>query len=131
MTDISNLNLSEASKAGAFVDLVAPGTGTDLGIKIGVIGYDSEAVKEAERAYLRQMQDRKKKADASEFLTGRRVAVAAAAVASVEGMEIGKEAVTVDKLRSMLAEPAWVWILEQIEEVAGDRASFFKSAGKP
>lgn len=122
--DISNLNLTAASDAGATVALAHPGTGADLGITIGVTGFESEAVTAAERAYLRGVQDRNKKPDAGDFLRGRRVAVAAAAITSVTGMEVGKETVTVDVLRAMLADPAWVWILEQIEEVAGDRASF-------
>ncbi len=123
--DISNLDLTAASDSGATIDLVHPGTGADLGIKIGVTGFESEAVKAAERAYLRGVQDRKKKPDPAEFLMGRRVAVAAASVTSVTGMEVGQEAITVDKLRAMLADPSWIWILEQVEEVAGDRASFF------
>lgn len=135
MMDISGLDLIAAAAAGTIVHLRHPGTGAGLGIEIGVIGYESDAVKDAERAYLRRAQDAVKKPEADDFLRGRRIALAAASITSVSGMEIGagekETVVTVDMLRAMIAEPKWVWILEQIEATAGDRRYFFTSAETP
>ena len=127
--DISALNLTAASGVGTVVDLKHPGTSEELGIKIEVIGYESDTCDQAAREAMRELRD--KKVDASEVMKARRIALARASVQSIEGMEIGDDTVTVERLRQMLGERAWVWILEQIEDVAGDRASFFGNAGTP
>lgn len=124
--DIGDLDLREASDRGSVVSLRHPGTGEPLGISLRVLGYESAKVDQAVREYQRKVVKSKDKPSTTEFLEGRRRIQASASVIGVEGGS-GRMG-SIDGVREYIDNPGFVWLVEQIEAVAGDRASFFTSA---
>ncbi|MBR9841433.1 MAG: hypothetical protein GYB50_26805 [Rhodobacteraceae bacterium] len=127
--DLTELDLRAAVAEGAEFELRHPGTGEALGAFLTVQGYDSEAVEDAERDIRRRAMRAKDKESATEVLDKMRVARAQAALISLRGGSGSTE--TVEQMRALIAKPGWVWVVEQIEAFAGNRASFFKSAEWP
>ena len=127
--DIGGLDLRATASVGAEMVLRHPGTGDDLGVRLKVQGYDSEAVEAAAREVSREAMKAKTREDPDVLIRRRRVAQARASLMGVEGAT--GETTTVDQYRELMGQPGFIWIIEQIEAFAGDRASFFKSAGTP
>lgn len=127
--DLGDLNLRAVTSQGATMDLLHPGTGEKTGVTFNVVGYDSEAVENAARDVRREFMGARVKADAMDVATRRRVAMACAALVGVEGGSGSTK--TLDDFKRLMADPGYIWVIEQIEGFAGDRASFFKTAGKP
>lgn len=126
--DLASLNIRDAASGGAEVELMHPGTGEALGVFLRVRGYDSAEVEDAARNLSRVVM-KGKKPDVAEFSRKRRVTMAQAALMDVRGGS--GDTATVDAVRALMADPGFVWIIEQVEAFAGDRASFFKSAETP
>lgn len=126
MMDLGGLDLR--SVPGAEMELLHPGTGEATGVFLTVSSYDSEAVEAAARA-VAQHGMKGRKTDAPDFMRRRRVAMAQAAVTDVRGGTGSTK--TAEAVRDLMAQPGFVWIVEQVEAFAGDRASFFKSAETP
>uniref|UniRef100_A0A2A3K104 Uncharacterized protein n=1 Tax=Alloyangia mangrovi TaxID=1779329 RepID=A0A2A3K104_9RHOB len=125
--DLTNLDLRAVVSEGAEFELKHPGTGEGLGGFLTVQGYDSEAVADAERELRRRAMRSKDKESATALLERMRVARAQAALIGMRGGS--GETETVEKVRALIEKPGWVWVVEQIEAFAGDRGSFFASAG--
>ena len=126
--DLSGLNIRDAASGGAEFELMHPGTGDPLGVFLTVRGYDSAEVETATRDVSRDAM-KGKKTDVAEFSRKRRVAMAQAALIDVRGGT--GDTATAQAVRELMAQPGFVWVIEQTEAFAGDRASFFKSAEKP
>lgn len=127
--DLSNLDVIAAAKLGAPVELRHPGTGEALGVTLRVLGYESEEVESATRDFHREAMKAKQKVLPADLIAGRRRVQAKAALVAVEGGSGDTE--TVEDFRALIDKPGFVWVIEQIESVAGDRASFFTSAETP
>lgn len=127
--DIADLNVVAAAERGAAVELRHPGTGDALGITLRVRGFESDEVESAVRDFHREAMKSKKKPEALDLVAGRRRVQAKAALIGVDGGTGGME--TVEGVRKYIDAPGFVWVIEQIEAVAGDRASFFTSAATP
>ena len=124
--DLSKLDLRAAVTEGAEFELKHPGTGEGLGVFPMVQGYDSEEVETAERELRRRAGRAKDKDAAVAVLERMRLVRAQTALIGLRGGS--GDTGTVEKLRDLMANPSWVWVIEQIEAFAGDRASFFASA---
>lgn len=124
--DISTLDLQQITGQGAPMDVLHPGTGEPMGGQLLLLGFDSEAVETAARDTARQLLAASEKPDQADFLRHLRVARAKAAVAGV----IGGSGATQDvaSVCSLLEQPGFAWLVDQITEFSGDRASFFKNA---
>lgn len=127
--DLAQLDLRSVEAEGAEMALLHPGTGEETGVTFRVIGYDTEQVETATREFRKGMMAAKKKPAQEDVLSGLRRTRAKAALVGVEGGS--GSTTTVDEFRALMDEPGFVWIVEQVEAFAGDRASFFKSAGTP
>lgn len=127
--DLGGLDLRAAASRGEEFELLHPGTGEPTGVHLRVVGYDCAEVEDAARAASRAMMRGSKKPDPVEAVRARRVAMASAAIKGVRGGSGGTT--TADEVRALLSDPGFVWIVEQIEAFAGDRASFFTSAETP
>ncbi|MCA0961144.1 hypothetical protein [Salipiger bermudensis] len=124
--DLTKLDLRAAVSEGAEFELKHPGTGEGIGVFPTVLGYDSEEVETAERD-LRRRASRAKDREAAVAILERLPLVRAQT--ALTGLRGGSgETSTVEKLSALMAKPGFIWIIEQIEAFAGDRASFFSSA---
>lgn len=127
---LDSLSVTDAAENGVPVDLLHPGTGEPIGVVVSVRGYESEAVDAAIKSFHKMALESRRKLTQFEVISGRRKAQAKASIISVEGSG-DNEDVTVSDVHALIDKPGFVWVIEQIEAVAGDRASFFTSAEKP
>jgi hypothetical protein len=124
--DLTKLDLRAAVSEGAEFELKHWGSDEGLGLFPTVLGYDSEEVETACRE-LRRRASRAKDREAAVAMLERLPLVRAQT--ALIGLRGGSgETSTVEKLRALMEKPGFVWVVEQIEAFAGDRASFFKSA---
>jgi len=122
--DIGSLDLHEAETKGAEFELRHPGNGSKTGVFLTVQGYDCDAVTKAGRDVRRRAAKAKDRDDAAEILATQRAEFAKAALLSIRGAT--GDNTTVDHYRALIDKgAAFIWIVEQIEAFAGDRASFF------
>lgn len=127
--DINDLDICAAADAGATFELLHPGTGKPTGVHLTVRGYDSVAVEEAGRDANRAAMRSSKRPEPSESIRVRRIAMARASLMDVKGGTGSTK--TADDLRKLMDRPGHMWVIEQIENFAGDRGSFFRSAETP
>lgn len=127
--DLTALDLHVVEAEGADMALLHPGTGEETGVTFRVIGYDAEAVEAATREFRKGMMNAKKRPAQEDVLSGLRRTRAKAALVGVEGGS--GSTTTVDEFHALMDQPGFVWIVEQVEGFAGNRASFFKSAETP
>jgi hypothetical protein len=125
--DVSNIDVCKVAEAGAPVTLLHPGTEEELGITLMVRGYDSAEVKEALMKHDRTILNATEKPNPAEILDSRRRTQAKASLISVEGGS--GQTRTVEDFRKLMDQPGFVWLIEQIEPVGGNRRPFFKTAG--
>ncbi|WP_300440386.1 hypothetical protein [uncultured Mameliella sp.] len=127
--DLATLNLHEVEGEGVEMPLLHPGTGEETGVTFRVIGYDTEAVEAAGREARNALMNGRAKTDQSEAMAKIRAARARAALVDVKGGSGSTK--TVEDFRKLMGNPGFVWIVEQVEAFAGNRASFFTSAETP
>lgn len=100
-----------------------PGSGEDIGVTLHIVGKDSKQFQDLMVVFAKERAEAEaagKPLDALEF--GKRIVCAA-----VIGAD-GDEPFSPEELRAMLDSGEYNWVVEQVNEVLQDRASFFKGS---
>jgi hypothetical protein len=129
MLDLSSLK-EEASaiEDGVEVKITHPVTGEETGMIVTVASYESSAVRSVQRRIANSaMKKRKKGMPTAEDAEEGTYAIAAAAVLGWSGVTEDGEPLEFTKSNVIKVLKAWPFIAEQIDEVADDRANFFKT----
>ncbi|MEM7778200.1 MAG: hypothetical protein AAF732_21660 [Pseudomonadota bacterium] len=129
--DLKDIDVVEKANEGFSMVLKHPGTGEDTDIVIRMRGFDSDAVREAERATYKKLMKRKETANTADQLEALRLAKVKAAIISIEGLtDGGKEIRTPAELDPYLSTSVGLVILEQVNSFANDRANLFQEPSR-
>jgi hypothetical protein len=131
--DLNSINLVADANAGAEIELHHPITGADLGIKVSVVGRDSDRFKEIQTA-----QNRKRMSKIQKF--GMRASGMVGADADTDGIELlaacttgwtnmvmGGREVPFTVANAAEIYTLHPWIKEQVDVAIADRALFTKA----
>ena len=129
--DLKDIDVVEKANEGFSMTLKHPGTGEDTDIVIRMRGFDSDVVREAERATYKKLMKRKETATTADQLEALRLAKVKAAIISIEGLTDGdKQIRTPADLEPYLSTSVGLVILEQVNSFANDRANLFTELSK-
>lgn len=129
--DVSQFDVARAAETPRPLPIMAP-NGEPTDIVLQVLGYDNASVVEAVRALDRDSMVARGKVDMSAYREDRKRARVKAALVGWENLGIGEEetefsAAAVDQL---LGNPGFSWIIDQVEDFAGNRANLFPEPPK-
>lgn len=131
--DLATIDTVKGANEGFDVEIYHPGTNEDLGIKIHVLGKDSDEFQKVSRA---QTKKRLAKLNKGGFRAGSipteeieqdGLELLAACTVSWSGVVIGGKEVTCSRESAVELYERFPWIREQVDTAIGDRANFIKA----
>jgi len=131
--DISSLDVVKAANDGANVELVHPVSGEGLGIRVRVIGKDSDefrrliAAQSRRRVQRMAKQGRGVKAPDQEEIEHENVDLLAASTLGWEGMVYEGKELPFTRENAVMVYSKYPWVREQVDVAIGDRSLFIKA----
>lgn len=126
--DLAQLDLTAAANAGAWVDMLHPVTGNALGIRIKVLGKDSDAFRELEEKHQREAIEaaklRKRPADPIAAAKEHGEAMLVACTVAWEGVELDGVALECTPANVKAVYHRFGWLRDQVDLAIGSRANF-------
>jgi hypothetical protein len=130
--DLASIDVVKDSNTGASIDLYHPTSGADLGIKIHIIGRDSDKFRETQAAQGRKRLAKMKKTgfqtnglQADTESDG--IELLAHCTTGWEGMVMGGKAVPFSFDNAVAIYTSHPWIKEQVDAAIADRSLFTKA----
>jgi hypothetical protein len=127
VTDLAQLNTEVLSDEGAWLTLEHPITGAPLSARIKLAGIDSKVYQKQ----IRKNQDKRLKRfrfkTSSDELENERLALLTAITLTWEDIAEGKQVLECIPANVRHIYTKYLWIREQVDEFAGDRANFIKN----
>jgi len=131
--DLAEINLTQGANDGFEVELYHPATNIDLGIKITVLGKDSDTFKKISTAQARKRMNKiakggtfKASAISPEEVEEDNIELLAACTKGWVGMKEGGKEITFSKEAAIDLYTRHAWMREQVDAAIGDRANFLK-----
>jgi len=129
--DLANLDLKAGANAGAWIDIEHPVTRDPLGIRIKVLGRDSDAFAEIEekrqREALEAAKQRKKPADPIAAAKELAEAVLVSCTVAWEGVELDGVELDCTPANVKAVYYRFAWLRDQVDVAIGTRANFLPS----
>lgn len=131
--DLSELDTAKASNDGFDVSLYHPGTNADLGIKIRVLGKDSDEFRKVSNAQNKRRMDRMSRGGfrnptpSPEELEQNGIELLAACTVGWSGVVLDGKSLAFSKDNAKALYSRFPWIKEQVDAAIGDRANFIKA----
>jgi hypothetical protein len=131
--DLADLDLVSAANEGVEVELVHPTNGEGLGIKVRVVGRDSDEFRRLSAAQARRRVQRmskggfRNKTQDVEELEAEGIELLAACTKGWTGMVMNKEVVPFSRDAAITIYTKYPWIREQVDTAIGDRSLFIKA----
>lgn len=131
--DLSELDTAKAANAGFDVDLYHPATNADLGIKIRVLGKDSDEFRRVSNSQNKRRMDRMQRGGfrnptpSPEELEQNGIELLAACTLGWAGVVLDKKPLPFTKDNAKMLYNRFPWIKEQVDAAIGDRANFIQA----
>jgi len=122
--NLKTLDVVSKANEGTTVDIVHPVTGDPLGIKVQVVGQDSDLYRKAQRKILNKRLNDKKFKTRAEELENEAIDLLAGCTVGWEGIQEGETDIpfSVDAAKRVYRE--YPWMKEQVDMAIGDRGNF-------
>ena len=127
MTDLATLDTNKASEEGVWCEIENPATGEPTGIRIKVLGMDSQAYLK----HTRKTQDKNLKKGfrgvknlKTETLDNNKIELICVCTTEWEEVEYNGEVLTCDMENKRWLYKTYRWIFDQVDEFIGDRGNF-------
>lgn len=129
--DLANLDTVKGANEGFSVPIYHPGTNEELGIKITVLGQDSDEFVKLSRAQIKKRRDKLIKSGFRADIPVDEIErddtkLLAAMTKSWEGVIIDGKPIDCNMDNVIMVYERWPWLREQVDKAIGDRANFIK-----
>lgn len=131
--DLSALDTAKAANAGFNVDLYHPANNADLGIKIRVLGKDSDEFRRVSNAQNKRRMDRMQRGGfrnttpSPEELEQNGIELLAACTLGWTGVIVDGQPLAFSRDNVKMLYGRFPWIKEQVDAAIGDRANFIQN----
>jgi hypothetical protein len=133
--DLANIDTVKGSNEGFDVNIYHPGTMVDLGIKINVLGKDSDEFQKVSRAQQKKRMAKMTKGGfrvqsltpAPEEVEQDGLELLAKCTRSWSGVVIDGKDVEFSHANALMVYERFPWIKEQVDTAIGDRSNFIQS----